>query len=69
MNKQMTVLDQIIAEVSAGLYQRWYNAVPEEEKNPISSQAMQANARETTLFVIQMFMNKFNEAAEELKAE
>lgn len=63
----MTVLEEIIKEVSAELYQKWYNALPETEKNENTSSAMAKNAGETTFFVIQNFMNKFNAAAEELK--
>jgi hypothetical protein len=63
----MTVLEEIIKEVSAELYQKWYNAMPEEEKNETSSEALAKNAGETTFFVVQTFMNKFNAAAEELK--
>jgi len=67
MSDRMTVLEEIIKEVSAELYQKWYNAVPEEEKNESSSEALAKNAGETTFFVVQTFMNKFNAAAEELK--
>lgn len=63
----MTVLEEIIKEVSAELYQKWYNAVPDSEKNEERSEAMAKNAGETTFFVVQSFMNKFNDAAEELK--
>jgi len=63
----ITVLEEIIKEVSAELYQKWYNSVPETDKNEEASQAMAKNAGETTFFVIQTFMNKFNSAAEELK--
>jgi hypothetical protein len=63
----ITVLEEIIKEVSAELYQKWYNSVPESDKNEEASQAMAKNAGETTFFVIQSFMNKFNAAAEELK--
>ena len=38
-----------------------------EEQTEDSSRAIGLNSRETTLFVIQNFMNKFNAAAEELK--
>lgn len=64
---RMTVLEEIIKEVSAELYQKWYNAVPDSEKNEERSEAMAKNAGETTFFVVQSFMNKFNDAAEELK--
>lgn len=67
MSDKMTVLEEIIKEVSVELYQKWYNAVPESDKNEESSQAMAKNAGETTFFVVQTFMNKFNAAADELK--
>ncbi len=64
---KLTVLEEIIKEVSTELYQKWYNSVPESDKSEEASQAMAKNAGETTFFVIQTFMNKFNSAAEELK--
>ena len=67
MANQVTVLEGIIGDVAIALYQKWYNAMPIEEKNEMSEEALKKNAQETTLFVIQLFMNKFNEAAEELK--
>jgi hypothetical protein len=67
VSDKITVLEEIIKEVSAELYQKWYNAVPEEDKNEHSSEALAKNAGETTFFVVQTFMNKFNSAAEELK--
>jgi hypothetical protein len=63
----MTVLEGIVEEVSQELYQKLWNAIPSEEQTEDSSRAIGLNSRETTLFVIQTFMNKFNAAAEELK--
>jgi uncharacterized protein YeaC (DUF1315 family) len=63
----MTVLEEIVEEVSQELYQKLWNAIPVEEQTEDSSKAIGLNSRETTLFVIQTFMNKFNAAAEELK--
>jgi hypothetical protein len=63
----MTVLEGIVEEVSQELYQKLWNAIPAEEQTEDSSKAIGLNSRETTLFVIQTFMNKFNAAAEELK--
>jgi hypothetical protein len=63
----LTVMDEIIGEVAEGLYKKWSSALPEDEKNQQAFSAMSKNAHETTLFVIQEFMNKFNAAAEELK--
>lgn len=67
MAEQQTVLEAIIEEVATDLYNKWASALPEEERNPVAFQAMSKNAHETTIFVIQNFMNKFNAAAEELK--
>jgi len=67
--KQMTVLEAIIEEVSLELYQKLWNAIPSEDQTEESSKAVGLNSKETTLFVIQRFMDKFNAAAEELKAQ
>lgn len=67
MTNQVTVLESIIEEVATELYNSWVSAMPEDEKNEVAFRAMSKNAHETTLFVIQNFMNKFNAAAEELK--
>ena len=66
-NKQVTVLESIIEEVSLELYQKLWNAIPSSEQTEESSKAIGLNSKETTLFVIQRFMDKFNAAAEELK--
>lgn len=67
MDRQVTVLEQIIADVAEDLYKKWSSAVPEDEKNDVAFRALATNAKETTLFVVQNFMDKFNAAAEELK--
>jgi hypothetical protein len=67
MAKQVTILEEIIGDVAIALYQKWYNAMPAEERNEIAEEALKKNAQESALFVIQMFMDKFNQAAEELK--
>jgi hypothetical protein len=67
MANQVTVLEAIIGDVAIALYQKWYNAMPIEERSELAEEALKKNAQESTLFVIQMFMDKFNEAAEELK--
>ena len=67
MDDKTTILEGIMGDVAAALYQKWYNALPDEEKTGVTSKALGLNAKETTFFVVQMFMNKFNEAAEELK--
>jgi hypothetical protein len=67
MAKQVTILEGIIGDVAVALYQKWYNAMPAEEKNEMAEEALKKNAQESAFFVIQMFMDKFNQAAEELK--
>jgi len=63
----MTVLEEIIKQIGEELYQKWYNALAIEDRTEEASKAMAQNAGETTFWVVQNFMNKFNEAAEELK--
>lgn len=67
--KQQTVLEGIIEDVATDLYNKWVAAMPEEEKNEIAFRAMASNSHETTLFVVQNFMKRFNDAAEALKQE
>ena len=62
-----TVLEGIIQDIGKELYQKWYNALALEDRTPEASEAMSKNAGETAIWVIQTFMTKFNEAAEELK--
>lgn len=64
----MTVLEEIIEQVATDLYNKWSAALPEDERNDQAFSAMAKNAHETTLFIIQNFMNKFNAAAEELQS-
>lgn len=63
----MTVLEEIIKQIGEELYQKWYNGLALEDRTEEASKAMAKNAGETTFWVIQEFMNKFNAAAEELK--
>lgn len=63
-----SILESIIEEVATELYQQWYNSVPESEKTEDSSKAMAKNAFDTSFFVIQKFMYKFNKEAEALKS-
>jgi len=66
-SQKMTVLEGIIEDISLELYQKLWNAIPVEEQTEESSRAIGLNSKETTLFIIQTFMNKYNAAAEELK--
>lgn len=49
------------------MYNKWSAALPDAERNQQAFSAMSKNAHETTVFVIQNFMKRFNDAAEELK--
>ena len=64
---EITVLDGIIKDLGQELYQKWYNGLAQEDRTPEASEAMAKNAGETTFWVIQNFMIRFNEAAEALK--
>lgn len=67
MAEQQTVLEGIIEDVATDLYNKWSSALPENERNEVAFQALMKNSQETTIFIIQNFMNRFNAAAEELK--
>lgn len=66
-NNRITVLEGIISDIGAILYQRWWNALPTEEQTEEKSIALAKNAGETAFWVIQEFMNRFNSVAEQLK--
>jgi hypothetical protein len=68
-DKQITVLEGIVEEVALELYQKLWNAIPSEDQTEESSRAIGLNSKETTLFIIKRFMDKFNEAAEQLKSQ
>ena len=63
----MTVLEEIVHDIQTALFQKWANAVPESERNEETLAPLSQNAAETALFVIQMYMDRINQAAEELK--
>lgn len=67
MDNRQTVLEGIIEDVATDLYNKWSGALPESERNEVAFQALSKNAHETTIFVVQNFMNKFNAAAEALQ--
>ena len=67
MSDRMTVLESIIQDVAKALFQKWANALPEDQISDQVISDLNKNATESTYFVVKMFMDKFNEAAEELK--
>ena len=68
MEKRMTVLEEIIQDVSKALFQNWANALPEDQRSEDNLLNLNKNATESTYFVVKMFMDKFNEAADDLKS-
>ena len=62
-----TILEEIIVSISLALYQRWANELPEEARTEESLAALAEHASQTSFFVVQMFMDKFNEEASRLK--
>lgn len=67
MGKTMTVLESIIQDVTQALFQKWANALPEDQRTEENLTNLSRNANESTFFVVKMFMDRFNEAAEEIK--
>ena len=65
--KTMTVLEAIIQDTAKALFQKWANALPEEQRSEEHLNNLSKNAHESTFFVVKVFMDKFNAAAEELK--
>jgi len=66
---QVTVLEAIVEDVATALFQKWGNALPEDQRTEEALTALSKNAKETTYFVIQMFMDKFNQEADALKSQ
>ena len=69
MDKRTTVLESIVQDVAKALFQKWANALPEDQRTEESIAALNKNATESTYFVVKMFMDQFNEAADQLKAQ
>jgi len=68
MDKNVTIIQEIIEDVATELYQQWYNSVPSSEVTDESSKAMMKNAFDTSFFVVQRFIDKFNKEPETLKS-
>jgi len=69
MQEKMNILESIVQDVAKALFQKWANALPEDQRSEDTIKALSKNSTESTYFVVQMFMDKFNEAAEELKSQ
>ena len=68
METRMTVLEEIIQDVSKALFQNWANALPEDQRSEENLLNLNKNATESTYFVVKRCMDKFNEAADDLKS-
>jgi len=69
MQEKMNILESIVQDVAKALFQKWANALPEDQRSEDTIKALSKNSTETTYFVVQTFMDKFNQAAEELKSQ
>lgn len=67
MSRDLTVLESIVEDIQRAVFQRWANELPEDQRTEEVLEPLASNAAETVLFVIQMYMDKINEAAEQLK--
>jgi len=65
--EQITVLQSIVDQVALDLFNQWVSALPESERSEEALESISKNAKNTTLFVVNNFMDKFNKAAEDLK--
>jgi len=65
----LTMLEEIVKEISVMVFEKWSEALPEDQKTPLTLETLQKNSSEYTLFIIQNFINKFNQAAEEVKGQ
>jgi SUMO ligase MMS21 Smc5/6 complex component len=67
--KQMTVLESIIKDTATALFQKWINALPEDQRTDENISNLSKNATEATYFVVKVFMDKFNAEAEVLRSQ
>ena len=68
LDSKVTVLEHIIREVSMGVYEKWLLITPEDQRTEEAIENLKKNALDTTFYVVQNFMSRFNEAAEQLKS-
>lgn len=69
MQKRISVLEAIIQDVAKALFQKWANALPEDQRSEENLANLNKNAVESTYFIVQAFMAQFNEEAEQLKSQ
>jgi hypothetical protein len=70
IEKQQSMLEGIVADIVGEVFRKWFDQLPDEQKNNEESVAtLGKNASDVTYFIVQRFMEKFNEAAEQIKKE
>lgn len=67
MARDLTVLEEIVEDIQRAVFQKWANELPEDQRTEEVLEPLASNAAEIVLFVIQMYMDKINEAADQLK--
>jgi hypothetical protein len=67
MTRDITVLEEIVQDIQRAVFQKWANELPEDQRTEEVLEPLATNAAEIVLFVIQMYMDKINEAADQLK--
>ena len=68
MAEQVSVMEQIISSCAVELFNEWSQHLPDSERTDEKLKQLSDNASATTFFLIQLFMEKFNNAAEQLKS-
>jgi len=68
-SQQMSVLEAIVKETAEALFQKWANALPEDQRTEENLNNLSKNSIESTYFVVKVFMDKFNSEAEVLKSK
>lgn len=67
MSDRLTIMEEIVTEVTKDLFHKLKSDMPQELQDSESLSMLAKDASDITVFVIQNFMNRFNMAAEELK--
>ena len=69
MQNKISLMESIIQDVAKALFQKWANALPEDQRSEENLANLNKNATESTYFIIQAFMSQFNQEAEQLKSQ
>jgi len=66
-DEQVSILDGIVKSVADDLHRLWLNDTPTNLRNEETVERLSKSSYDATLYVIQSFLDRFNEAAEQLK--